>query len=201
MIFPSVRQRSRVTLGKHWGGQKGWSNWEAGGKIVPLQVDDISISVYVYQTPHSAFWLSFSVQACQCSKSWVLLLFFFLNKMESEPFVFESHVHKSLLLEWEDVCGPMKTGLWIIYQEGMLCGASGILSPMTKLGCFLRCFWGPDEWWHGLKNHTGGPLPSGPYPLFQSPYAPSCSHTPLLIHSWEDHNFFQTLNFLFCSEV
>lgn len=180
MIFPSVRQRSRVTLGKHWGWQKGWSNWEAAGKIVPLQVDYISISVYVYQIAHRAFWLSFSVHACQCSKSWVLLLFFLKNKMESEPFVFESHVHKSLLLEWEDVCGPMKTGLWIIYQEGMLL-ASGILSPMTKLGCFLRCFGGPDEWWHGLKNHTGAPYHLVPTHL-SNPHMPQAAATPHYSH-------------------
>lgn len=184
MIFPSVRQRSRVTLGKHWGWQKGWSNWEAAGKIVPLQVDYISISVYVYQIAHSAFWLSFSVHACQCSKSWVLLLFFFfLNKMESEPFVFESHVHKSLLLEWEDVCRPMKTGLWIIYQEGMLLGASGTLSPMTKLGCFSRCFWGPDKW-HGLKNHTGAPYHLVPTHLF-NPQMPQAVATPHYSHTSE----------------
>ena len=180
MIFPSVRQRSRVTLGKHWGWQKGWSNWEAAGKIVPLQVDYISISVYVYQIAHRAFWLSFSVHARQCSKSWVLLLFFLKNKMESEPFVFESHVHKSLLLEWEDVCGPMKTGLWIIYQEGMLL-ASGILSPMTKLGCFLRCFGGPDEWWHGLKNHTGAPYHLVPTHL-SNPHMPQAAATPHYSH-------------------
>ena len=33
------------------------------------QVDYISISVYVYQIAHRAFWLSFSVHARQCSKS------------------------------------------------------------------------------------------------------------------------------------
>lgn len=64
-----MKWRGRVTTGKHWGCQKGWRNWEAGDKIVPLQLDGISISVSVYQIAHSVFLVSFSVHTCQYSKS------------------------------------------------------------------------------------------------------------------------------------
>ena len=56
--------------------------------------------------------------------------------------------------------------------------------PHDKTGLLLEMFWGP--WWMmtWVKEPYRGPLPSGPYPPFQPPYAPSCSHTPLLTHSW-----------------
>lgn len=76
----------------------GWRDREAGNKIV-LYSDHISIPVYFYQIVHCPSCFHFVCMPLSVVNPEYFCSVFVLNKMESEPFLFESCDHKSVLLE------------------------------------------------------------------------------------------------------